>query len=379
MIKESLFAAEEREAKLDRLGDVLQVMEKHIDFKALAAEVDRAAPRSGRERGGRPPFPTELMVRALILQHLYNLSDEQMEYQVLDRLSFQRFLGLRRSSQVPDRTTFWTFRERLTAAKAGDALFEAVNRHLARHGYIARGAQIVDASLVPVPRQHVTAEERELIKEQAMPADWKPAQRRQKDTEATWTKKHGKSSFGYKVSISADRRYKLIRKLKVSTACANDTLHLEDVLDTANTGRHLYGDKGYVDGGREARLKAQGWRVHIQRKAGLCPPARSAATPASLESARGSNMCSPRWNRWAANCCAASAWTHLSTHGEGGGIQPAPLVQPQGVRSGRLLTPKNRPEPPATAVSGGNEPSGRGQNQKIAGLPPNGPCSARFA
>lgn len=267
MIKESLFAAEEREAKLDRLGDVLQVMEKHIDFKALAAEIDRAAPRPGRERGGRPPFPTELMVRALILQHLYNLSDDQMEYQVLDRLSFQRFLGLRRSSQIPDRTTFWTFRERLTAAKAGDALFEAVNRQLARHGYIARGGQIVDASLIPTPRQHLTAEERELIKAQATPADWKPAQRRQKDTEATWTRKHGQSYFGYKLSISADKRYKLIRRLKVSTAREHDTLHLEDVLDRTNTSRDLYGDKGYVDGEREARLKSTGWRVHIQRKA----------------------------------------------------------------------------------------------------------------
>lgn len=267
MIKESLFAAEEREAKLDRLGDVLREMERHIDCKALAAEIDRAAPRPSRERGGRPPFPTELMVRALILQHWYGLSDEPMEYQVLDRLSFQRFLGLRRSSQVPDRTPFWTFRERLTATQAGDALFEAVNRQLARHGDIARGGQIVDASLVPVPRQHVTEEERAQIKAQAMPADWKPAERRQRDVDATWTKKPGKSYFGYTLSVSADRRYKLIRKLKVSTARQNDTLHLEDVLDSAHTGRDLYGDKGYVDGEREARLKSRGWRVHIQRKA----------------------------------------------------------------------------------------------------------------
>ena len=126
---------------------------------------------------------------------------------------------------------------------------------------------MVDASLVSVPRQHVTEQERALLKEQAMPIEWKPAQRRQKDTEATWTQKHGKSYFGYKVSVSADRRYQLIRRVKVSTASENDTLHLEDVLDHANTGRDLYGDKGYVDGGREHRLKAQGWRVHIQRKA----------------------------------------------------------------------------------------------------------------
>jgi IS5 family transposase len=267
MIKDSLFAAEEREATLDRRGDVLQVMEQHVDFTALAAEVDRAVPRPGRERGGRPPFPTELMVRALVLQNLYGLSDEQMEYQVLDRLSFQRFLGLSRSSQIPDRTTFWTFRERLPVAKAGDALFEAVHGQLTQQGYIARGGQIVDASLVPVPCQHVTEKERELLKAQAMPANWKPAQRRQKDREATWTKKHGNSYFGYKVSVSTDRRYQLIRQVKVSTAAENDTLHLEEVLDHANTGRDLYGDKGYVDGGREQRLKAQGWRVHIQRKA----------------------------------------------------------------------------------------------------------------
>ena len=74
MIKESLFAAEEREAKLDRLGDVLQVMEQQVDFKALAAEMDRVAPRPGRACGGRPPFPTELMVRALVLQNLYGLT-----------------------------------------------------------------------------------------------------------------------------------------------------------------------------------------------------------------------------------------------------------------------------------------------------------------
>jgi len=69
MIKESLFAAEEREAKLGRLGDGLRVMEQHVDFKALAAEMDRVAPRPGRERGGRPPFPTALMVRAWALQN----------------------------------------------------------------------------------------------------------------------------------------------------------------------------------------------------------------------------------------------------------------------------------------------------------------------
>ena len=266
MMKPNLFAAQEREAKLTKLGDALQVLERHFDFAALASAVDEAAPRPGRERGGRPPFPTEVMVRILLIQQLFNLSDEQMEFQLLDRLSFQRFAGLRDSSQIPDRTTIWTFKERLIKAGASESVFEAVNRQLARHGYIARGGQMVDASIVQAPKQSLNKEEKAIVAENAMPADWSPAKRRQKDTDARWTKKHGKSYFGYKLSANADKRYKLIRKIKVSTSSEHDTLHFEDVLDPSNTSRDVYADKGYVDGEREARLTGQGWRMHIQRK-----------------------------------------------------------------------------------------------------------------
>lgn len=266
MMKPNLFAAQEREAKLSKLGDALQVMERHVDFAALAAAVDQAAPRPGRERGGRPPFPTEVMVRILLIQQLFNLSDEQMEFQLLDRLSFQRFAGLRHTSQIPDRTTIWTFKERLIKAGASESVFEAVNRQLAKHGYIARGGQMIDASIVQAPKQSLSKDEKAIVADDAMPVDWKPAKRRQKDLDARWTKKHGKSYFGYKVSANADKRYKLVRKIKVSTASEHDTLHFEDVLDPANTNRNILADKGYVDGEREARLSKQGWRMHIQRK-----------------------------------------------------------------------------------------------------------------
>jgi IS5 family transposase len=267
MIKNSLFAGQEREAKLDKLGDTLSALRQHVDFTALAAEIDRAAQRPARERGGRPPFPTELMVRVLLIQQLFNLSDEQMEFQLLDRLSFQRFVGLRDSSQIPDRTTIWVFKERLIAADASETIFAAVNQQLSQRGYIARGGQMIDASIVPVPRQHVKSDEKELIQEQATPACWPAAKRRQKDIEAKWTKKHGKSYFGYKLSASVDKRYKLIRRMVVSTASENDTLHFEAVLDPDNTGRDVWADKGYVDQERETRLNSQGWRMQIQRKA----------------------------------------------------------------------------------------------------------------
>jgi transposase, IS5 family len=195
MLKESLFAAEEREAKLNKMGDVLQVLEQHVDFAALASSLDQAAPRPSQAKGGRPPYPTEIMVRILVLQQLHGLGDEQMEYQLLDRLSFQRFVGLRYSSQIPGRTTIWTFRERLIAAKAEGILFDAIERQLHRHGYLARCGQLVDASLVPVPKQQLKKGEKDLVDSPnpAMPIDWTPAQRRQKDIDATWTKKHGKS------------------------------------------------------------------------------------------------------------------------------------------------------------------------------------------
>lgn len=266
-IKTSLFAAEEREQKLDRKGDLLSTLEKHVNFAALAAEIDRVAPRPSGKQGGRPPYPTELMVRALVLQHLYNLSDEALEYQLLDRLSFQRFCGLRHSRSIPDANTLWVFRERIRAAGGADALFNAVQRQLQQHGFLARGGQIIDATLVEAPRQHFRKAEKETLAKGETPAEWTDAQRRQKDTQASWTRKHGKSQHGYKLSISVDRQYKLIRKRHVSTARQHDTRHFEKVLDPANTSRDVWADKGYEDKAREQRLQQNGWRMHIQRKA----------------------------------------------------------------------------------------------------------------
>jgi transposase, IS5 family len=77
-----------------------------------------------------------------------------------------------------------------------------------------------------------------------MPRDWSPPKRRQKDLDARWTKKHGKSYFGYKLSANVDKRCKLIRKIKISTASEHDTLHFEDALGPANTSRDIYADKG---------------------------------------------------------------------------------------------------------------------------------------
>jgi IS5 family transposase len=120
------------------------------------------------------------MMRILLLQQLCNLSDKQMEFQLLDRMSFLRFTRLVDTSQIPDRTTIWTFKERPIKAGASESVFDAVNRQLVRYGYIARGGQIIDASIVQVPKQSLNKEEKSIVEYNAMPANWSPPKRRQK-------------------------------------------------------------------------------------------------------------------------------------------------------------------------------------------------------
>ena len=166
-----------------------------------------------KSRAGRKPFDAILMFRMLILQSLYNLSDEQIEYQVRDRMSFTRFLGLEFEDDIPDGTTLWLFREKLAQAGLVEKLFERFNQHLNAKGYIARGGQMVDATIVPVPKQRNTREENETVKRGETPVAWeeKPAKNRQKDKDARWTKKHGKSFFGYKNHVNADKTHKLYK------------------------------------------------------------------------------------------------------------------------------------------------------------------------
>jgi transposase, IS5 family len=264
-IKTDLFATDAHRRKIDSLGDPLVEIESCIDFAALAGEVDRVAPRPVSPQGGRPPYPTETMVRILVLKRLYNLSDEQMEYQLLDRMSYQRFCGLSQAANIPDRTTVWVFENRIGAAGA-QALFDGMNGQLLAKGFIARGGQIIDATLVPAPRQHLSKDEKELVGQGATPADWTPAKRRQKDNEATWTKKHGKSYFGFKLSVNVDKKYKVIRKIEMGTASTHDSQHFDTVLDGGNTSRDVYADRGYPSAAREEQLKESGLRNHIQRK-----------------------------------------------------------------------------------------------------------------
>lgn len=263
-----LFVQDQRQAKLGNFIASLAAMDELIDFAAIATEVDRACPRPDRSQGSRPPYPTEVMVRLLFIQSLYNLSDEDCEYQVLDRMSFQHFCRLESALHIPDARTLWSFKKRLAKGSlGGNAIFEAVSQQLQAHGYIPRGGQIVDASIVQAPITQAKSEEREALNEGKAPEGLSTKRLKHTDRDARWTKKHGKSFYGYKLHANADARYKLIRRIKVTAANVDDGQTLKDVLDASNTSSRLLADRGYDAQANRELLREGAIKDGIARRA----------------------------------------------------------------------------------------------------------------
>ena len=230
------------------------------DLRARLEAVWRRADKARKSRAGRKPWDAIVMFKTIILCALYNLSDDQVEHQIRDRLSFMRFLGLGLEGRVPDAKTVWLYREQLTQAGVIEALFETFDGYLKDQGYLAMGGQIIDASIVAVPKQRNSREENARIKAGETPAGWedKPAKRRQKDVEARWTKKHGKSHYGYKNHVNVDRRHKLVRRYHVSDAAEHDSQVLDDILDGGQHGFGCVGGQRLPLGGDRGGAEGEG-------------------------------------------------------------------------------------------------------------------------
>jgi len=177
--------------KLNKTGDPLVKLNKVIQWESFREGLESVRVREKKNNAGAKPYDVVLMFKVLILQSLYNLSDEAIEYQIPDRLSFMRFLGLRLGSRVPDAKTIWLFREQLA-----EELFRQFETVLEKSGFAARKGQIIDASIVQAPKQRNSREENAQIKHGEIPQDWEEAKRRQKDIDARWLKKNAKSYYG---------------------------------------------------------------------------------------------------------------------------------------------------------------------------------------
>jgi IS5 family transposase len=276
MSQPGFFDLEHRYDSLDRKNDPLVALKRLIPWDTFRPRLRAAFEQGGirataearKSQAGRKPWDEIVIFRVLLLQALYNLGDDNVEYLIRDRLSFMRFLDLGLQDRVPDAKTIWLYREALSKTEAAADLFADFDTYLRQAGYLAMGGQIVDATLVPVPRNHNTREENDPIKAGETPKDWDkhPEKQRQKDRDARWTKKNGRSYYGYKNHISVDRRHKFVRRYTVTNAARHDSQEMDAVLDKTNTSSEVWADSAYRSAETEEKLAARGFRSRIHRK-----------------------------------------------------------------------------------------------------------------
>lgn len=312
MDPKSLFSLSDHLDALSKDGDPLEILQETVDFEYFRAWLVEGLGYGDGSKGGRPPFDPVMMFKALILQAQHNLSDARMEFMIRDRLSWLRFLGLSLGDRTPDENTIRHFRNRLTETGTLRRVMKAFDWHLQKKGYIPMSGQIVDASLVPAPRQRNTEGEREAIKSGKSAGDiWpdEPNKAAQKDTDARWTLKVGGKVryradgtplpmialpvFGYKSHISIDRRFGFIRGMAVTSASAADGRLLRQVVSTNNTSSEVWADSAYRSRRNETWLSDQMLTSRIHRRKPMGKPMSKATArpmPPNPRSVRMSSM-----------------------------------------------------------------------------------------
>ena len=263
-----LFGKHYRLKKLSGQGDPLEKLNRVIDWSIFLPTLEKMQNTNKKSNAGAKPYSPVLMFKILILQRYYNLSDEQTEYQILDRLSFCRFLGLSLNDNVPDEKTIWAFRERLTEAGLEAELFAVFTRLLEEQGVIAHQGQLMDASFVEVPCQRNTREQNKMIKAGQIPSEWeeKPNKKRQKDTDARWAKKNGVSYYGYKNHLKVDGKYKLIQTYCVTDGSVHDSQVLDELLDESDQGQPLHADSAYTGAEHQQTIAEHGMINKVHQK-----------------------------------------------------------------------------------------------------------------
>ena len=236
-----------RLTKLSELGDPLEKLNAHIDFEIFRDLLETKLSKIAKGKGGRKPYDYVLMFKILILQRYYNVSDDQIEYQINDRMSFMRFLNLTIADDIPDSKTVWNFREQLIDLKLIDELFQLFLKELELLNLIINEGKIIDASFIKVPKQRNSRAENTEIKSGNTPESFEENSNKksQKDLDARWTKKNNVSYYGYKNHVKVDAKSKLIIKYEVTDASVHDSQVLENLLDEKDADEDFSGDSAY--------------------------------------------------------------------------------------------------------------------------------------
>jgi IS5 family transposase len=263
------FSEQRRLEYLNSLGNKLNSLERYIDFEMFRSDLEQVFPVRREGEAGRPPFDAVLMFKVLIIQRLHGLSDDQTEFQINDRITFMKFLGLNIDSKFPDSKTIWSYRERLIKGNVMESLFERFTKHLHSKGVIAKTGILVDSTIVEVPIQRVSKEESKEIKIGNPPETRKdnPNSMAQTDMDARWTSKSDKDFYGYKNHVAVDAESKIIVAYSVTDASVNDSQVLGELVEDVREGTKVWADKGYYGEPSEKVLEAKGLVPSILEKA----------------------------------------------------------------------------------------------------------------
>ena len=220
------FALREEYKRLESLGDKLSEIESLIDWEPFRPIIDEMY-NNKTELGGRPNNDAIVMLKMIVLQQWHGLSDPELEKQATDRISFRKFLGFPKN--VPDRSTVWDFKDRIAKTGKDSAIWNELQRQFDANGLKIKKGMIQDATFIQSDPGHAKAD---------TPRGDEAKTRRSKD--GTWSKKGGKSYFGYKMHTIIDSDFELIRRIKTTTASLHDSQ-----VDLSMEGEVVYRDKGY--------------------------------------------------------------------------------------------------------------------------------------
>lgn len=234
------FAIRQEYERIKELGDRLVEIGNKMNWEGFRPKLEVMF-KNNTERGGRPNIDVIVMLKSLFVQQLYSLSDEQLERELADRISFRVFLGT--TEVVPDSTTIWKFRERLAECGMDKEVWDEMQRQLDAMNLKVKKGIMQDATFITADPGHAKKD---------APRGDEAKTRRSKDGE--WAKKGAKSYFGYKLHDAMDEDFGLVRRIEVTAADVHDSQ-----IDLAYEGEVRYADKGYF------KAKTKGYDAAMKR------------------------------------------------------------------------------------------------------------------
>jgi IS5 family transposase len=221
-----------------RTAEFFHKCDKMIPWNDLAEPL-RDMYKNNTDRGGASNYALVMMIKCMMLQKWFNLSDPMLEEMLCDRISFRRFVGLKMDDNTPDETTFVQFRKRLNAHGYIATLFEKTIAILKNRNIILKEGTCIDATIIEAPHGRTA----------------KDGISSTKDKAAGYTKKHGRIYHGYKGHIATDRNG-IIKDYRFDTASVHDSKHIDDMVE--NERHSVWADSAYMDKARKARLEERG-------------------------------------------------------------------------------------------------------------------------